>query len=857
MEASHLHCPVRGSLRVKQRAADQLTFTEEKQRIDAIRYLLHKRYPQEHFGIETTLFRLGNAGRNAFRTDFAVYDEPFAEIKELPLTERVSHLRLLAEIKRDNKSAEQAKATQVRSALQLVPDMDALGVYWDDIEQRFFYKTIEGRQSSIHEAPISKIPVWGDDVTSTLLAYGDLDPAKDLVRIFDEVEDAIHTHIVDKSARYTLIQQLLLLKIYDENAHKTGRTKDKPLEVQDFSTAAISNTAGLKRINDALSKAAAHYNLYLPTGKKIKDKFDCDFEVLRNATKILAPINILSSKVQVIQQFYMKFAKSLYKWDLAQYFTPHEVIDFIVELTNPQDGEHVYDPACGSADFLISAYRRCGTPANPCVWGADNSDQAVQVSILNMVMNGDGKTQIKGHDSLVAYGSSSATYDVVLCNPPFGTKIVEKRFEVLRKFDMGHQWERAAAGAIGANRTETVRDSQQTGILFAELCVRLAKTGGRIGLILPNGYLGNRSVEYIALREWLLRHTRLVAVVAFPRFTFKKSGADVSASVVVLERRETPLASAADSEDYQFFAGNIESVGWRAGDKTAVPLYVHDEETGELILDENNEPILDADFSKVLSEYLRSPCGDSFPWTVESRPETATGTQTAAIEIEEIAKTADLNLDPKRYSYKFRDIRTSIKSKKHFSLGQVLEILPNEKVKITSSSTYKYVEIENIGIGEFDFEQVKGWRLPSRARLPAKPGDIFIAHLWSSSGKWFMASGDCKDVLVTNGCARMRVKVGCENMLPQLAIGMCSEAFRVQLRGLATGSDGLAEISDEEILKIVLPDTFSADEINQIEEHLESIRSGDFRFARFATGVISANKKFRDLPKRKIHWSLL
>jgi len=68
-----------------------------------------------------------------------------------------------------------------------------------------------------------------------------------------------------------------------------------------------------------------------------------------------------------------------------------------------------------------------------------------------------------------------------------------------------------------------------------------------------------------------------------------------------------------------------------------------------------------------------------------------------------------------------------------------------------------------------------------------------------------MASGELQQHCVTNGCARLRVKQGCEGMLPQLAIGMCSESFRVQLRGLATGSDGLAEISDEEILKIVLP----------------------------------------------------
>ena len=219
----------------------------------------------------------------------------------------------------------------------------------------------------------------------------------------------------------------------------------------------------------------------------------------------------------------MKFAKSLYKWDLAQYFTPHEVIDFIVELTNPQPGEHVYDPACGSADFLISAFRRVGTRSETCVWGADNSEQAVQISILNMVMNGDGKTQIENEDSLDAYSeSASKQYSVVLCNPPFGTKIVERRFEVLRKFDMGHRW---TARKFGADKLDDVRPSQQTGILFAELCVRLAKPGsGRVGIILPNGYLGNRSIEYVALREWLLRHARIVAIVAFPKIHVQEVG---------------------------------------------------------------------------------------------------------------------------------------------------------------------------------------------------------------------------------------------------------------------------------------------------------------------------------------------
>lgn len=279
-EATLLHCPIRGQLRVPQRAADGLTFTEEKQRIDAIRYLLQRHYPKENFGVETTLFRIGNAGRNSFRTDFAIYDTAFEDVRGKSLERRLDHLRVLAEIKRDNLTAEQAKATQVRQALRLVPDNDALGIYWDDVEQRFFYRKTEGKRSEVCEAPISKIPDWGEPVGSTRLLFGDLEPTKDLARIFGEIEDAVHAHLVDKPQRYTLIQQLLLLKIHDETTHRPERKRATPLDFQDYSTEAISDAEVIRRMNSALALAAGHYNVYLPAGKRIGAKFRCGAEAL-------------------------------------------------------------------------------------------------------------------------------------------------------------------------------------------------------------------------------------------------------------------------------------------------------------------------------------------------------------------------------------------------------------------------------------------------------------------------------------------------------------------------------------------------------------------------------------------------
>ena len=273
-----------------------------------------------------------------------------------------------------------------------------------------------------------------------------------------------------------------------------------------------------------MTRALAFYRPSLPS--QVSSSFNCPGSTLKSITGLLAPKRILDTKRDVVQDFYMYFASEVYRWDMGQHFTPTEVVDFIVEVVNPHAGEHVKDPACGSGDFLISAFqyaeRRNNANLKDSVWGADLSSEAVQIAILNMVLNGDGKSQIKEEDSLVHVADYENRFGVVLCNRPFGRRIIEERKEVLIKFDLGHQWVVDDNGDLA--RSDDILSKQQVGMLFAELCVRQAAPGGRIGIILPNGYLGNQSHQFVAFREWLIRHARIAAVVAFPRFTFKKSG---------------------------------------------------------------------------------------------------------------------------------------------------------------------------------------------------------------------------------------------------------------------------------------------------------------------------------------------
>lgn len=804
MRSELLHCPIRGSLTVPVKAKDGLTYTEEKRRIDCIKFLLEKGYPRDNIRVETILLRFGSQGRNSFRTDIAVLDKPVSGVQnDVELMK--PHIRLVAEIKRDSEHAESAKQTQVYPALSFIPSMSALGVYWDDIQQRLFYRTLKDGLAQPHETSLAFLPPWGQKLSSTTLLRKNLEPPRNLLKLFSQIEDALHAHMQDQSDRFEVMQQLLLVKLYDEHVNKDD---DDEMGVQDFSDAATSDSDVKGRIEAILKKAVRFYGKYLP--KKVPERIVAGGNSLRSISALLATVHIGGARRDVMQEFYMYFAKGVYKWDLAQYFTPTEVVDFIVRLANPRSGDHIKDPACGSGDFLISTLhhgRAQNADLSESVWGVDHSENAIQICILNMVLNRDGKSNIQKGDSLVDVDSGLDSFSVMLCNPPFGVRILERRFAVLSKFDMGHAWE---SGPNGMKMTDSVLKSQETGILFAELCVKQATAGGRVGIILPNGYLGNTSGKYLAFREWLLRHVRVVAIIGFPRFTFKKSGADVSASVVLVEKRDEPLRAATDSENYPFYAGLLESVGWSVWNKQAKRIYKRHPENGSLVRNEDNEPTIDADFDRIISDLYASQVPTVFQWLVtnpkrkQKQPKAATS-KGFSNRFAEVLKRADLSLDPKRWCQRVADVRDKISAIPHFSIGDVVDVVPPGRKPDDPSRVYELIELEKVSDGVAVSVRCHGWELPDRAKHKAARGDVFVGGIWSSVGKWFLAGGDKSNVVVTNGMLRLKLKPGKDEFLLDLVAGLTTEAYRIQARAFTTGSDGLADLSVASLKTILMP----------------------------------------------------
>jgi type I restriction enzyme M protein len=834
-----LYCPIRGQLKVKTKTPDGLTFTEEKRRIDSIKYLLERDYPPDHLQIESTLIRFGNAGRNSFRTDIVVFEKPTHKLKGLDLEERRNHIFLIGEVKRDHKEAEIAKRTQVKAAMGFLPDLRSVGLYWDDIEQKVFYKQIKGNKQRILEAPLTYLPDYGGSVNVKRLRYENLQTSSSLVGLFKNIEDTLHSYIADVSIRYELLLQILLVKIFDESAHKN--IKNGGMILQDFSLFdAISDEEILNIFNDTLSQSLNIYQRYLP--KPVIDKFNIDGAALREVSKHIAPVKLLESSPEVMQEFYMYFAKQLYKWDLAQYFTPYEVVDFIVRITNPQFGDTIKDPACGSADFLISAHRR-GVEQDPKigerVFGTDNSVNAVQISVLNMLLNGDGKSNIKQEDSLFAVNKYENQFSLMLCNPPFGVKITEKRPQVLANFDLGKNY-----------------TAQQTGILFTELVVRQAKPGGRIALIVPNGYLGNKSENYRALRKWILRHTRVACIIGFPRFTFKKSGADVSASVLILEKRKRPLNDPLNTEEYPVYVNLLESVGWNIGNKKAEPIYKRNRNDGAILLDLNNDPILDADFSDVLNDLYRSPVIYAFRWLSKGIKKAGV-VDGWSVSINHISAHKDFLLDPKRLCRKYLEVIEGISSREHYSLLDICEVQSEGWKGRKASNLYRYVELSNVNGMAYEYQELHGWQLPSRAKHKLEKRDILIGSVWGSVGKWFVAGPEADDgkLIATNGFYRLKVKAGKEHLLPDLVFALSSEFYRVQMRALATGSDGLAEIPVEDLRLILIPALKDKRVKADVEKHIQRLGEESVFFRASMATAIKGLFSDLDIPARKSNFS--
>lgn len=499
---------------------------------------------------------------------------------------------------------------QLQSYMAACPNA-AYGMWTNGLE-RFCYRKVESKGKILFEE-IPDLPSFGQtEDEAERPQFDQLKPASSDALLF--AFRRCHNYIagnqgLQKPQAFWELLKLIFCKIEDER---------ESAEVQFF--AAATERSGIngqlkvkKRIDDLFAAVKADY----PTIFQDNDVVALNPPVLAYLVSQLQMYSLLESDVDVKGHAYEEIVGSNLRGDRGEFFTPRNICNMAVAMLDPSEGQLILDPACGTGGFLISAMNhviekvraaelerwkgdakradpkvaeRIKKYARSFIVGLDFNPELVKATKMNMVMNNDGAGGLFQANSL----ASPATWDedlrnrklmgrvdLIVTNPPFGSKIPVDDPAILEKFDLGHTWS-YDVGADSWTMGEGIQRSQPPEILFIERCVRFLKPGtGRVAMVLPDGILGSPGLGYV--REWILTHTRVLASLDLHPDTFQPN-VSVQTSVLVLQRKtdeQIALERAAKRKnDYNIFMAVANHVGHdKRGNKT----YVRDAKGNEIV----------------------------------------------------------------------------------------------------------------------------------------------------------------------------------------------------------------------------------------------------------------------------------
>jgi type I restriction enzyme M protein len=346
-----------------------------------------------------------------------------------------------------------------------------------------FFVTHNQRETKVWRVMKDRMPGYTELITDLPKADASDKEIEELIKklkIFkeDEFADLLHQcHNVirnrdklDPAAAFDEIAKILFIKVYVEREMRAKR-KTRNL----FTLAVLDEQFGDDPLNDLFAKMRAGYrdDKLFAAGAKINLKVSTGREIV----KLLEKYNLSDTSEDVKGIAFERFLGRTFRGEIGQFFTPREVVKFMVEMVNPVYGDIVCDPASGSGGFLIrffanvreqltaaadaeyertrAAVERKRIPAakkaellrqaneqrrrsldpkntttpiyrlsNHCIYGTDANDRMARTSKMNMIMHGDGHGGVHHWDGFLNInGIFEGRFDVILTNPPFGANV--------------------------------------------------------------------------------------------------------------------------------------------------------------------------------------------------------------------------------------------------------------------------------------------------------------------------------------------------------------------------------------------------------------------------------------------------
>ena len=322
----------------------------------------------------------------------------------------------------------------------------------------------------------------------------------------------------------TQLTYLLFLKMDAENVEMFGEESAIPSGYQWSDLISLDGLDLVKQYEDTLKQLSEQENLIGTIYTKAQNKIDKPVYLKKVITMIDEEQWLIMDgdvKGAIYESILEKNGQDK-KSGAGQYFTPRPLIKAMVDCIAPQIGETVCDPACGTGGFLLTAYDYMkGQSAskekrdflrNRALHGVDNTPLVVTLASMNLYLHGVGtdRSPIVCEDSLEK--EPSTLVDVILANPPFGTR---------------------PAGSVDINRPDFYVETKNNQLNFLQHIMLMLKTGGRAAVVLPDNVLFEGGAGE-TIRKKLLSDFNLHTILRLPTGIFYAQG--VKANVLFFSK---------------------------------------------------------------------------------------------------------------------------------------------------------------------------------------------------------------------------------------------------------------------------------------------------------------------------------
>jgi len=532
--------------------------------------------------------------------------------------------------------------TKIRTHAQAQKDLEELqdllgqaqtpqaqyGMWTNGLDFFFLYR--ESTRFGVSFEPRADWPIAADSVSGTFgtavrLRRGE---AAMLKTVFRRCHNYVHGNEgLPKDAAFWQFLYVIFAKVYDE---RESRRLGVPRRFYALPQEPFTNE-GRQAIHDRILTLFADVKRRYETFTE-RDEITLSPRALAFIVGELASYDLGGTDIDAKGIAYQELVGTNLRGDRGQYFTPRGAVELMVEILDPQEGDIVFDPACGTGGFLRATLRHLlkkwqaeeGTAGLPDteeqlethqerlaayvedhLYGADFDPFLVRATSMSVMLL-TGVTGNVFHMDSLAFpmghlpGLAEArkrlpldepVVDILMTNPPFGTDIKIEEGEILDHYRGGvaQAWSRnretGAVEATPGSRVSAVSPEQ----LFIQRSVEWVRPGGKVGIVLPNGILSNPGPSDEGIRRWILDNCWVLASVELPVETFVvDANVNILTSLLFLKKkteRERLAADLGQQVDYPVFMAVAEKVGF---DRRGNPVYKRRPD-GEVITEPTEE----------------------------------------------------------------------------------------------------------------------------------------------------------------------------------------------------------------------------------------------------------------------------